>query len=169
MAKRRSRVHSQRQTPRTRRQKTPTEGNRRKWDLSGWAIIILLVVVAVFFYSFYRKSALVSEQDLSPRPLRVQILNGCGEKGITEVVEKKLQTEAQEVIYHVVDRDNAESFGFPQSLVVDRIGNEEAALRLARLLGVEAKNIVTQKLSDNLYDLDFTIVVGGDFDRIAEP
>lgn len=137
--------------------------------MSGWAIIILLVVVAVFFYSFYRKSALVSEQDLSPRPLRVQILNGCGEKGITEVVEKKLQTEAQEVIYHVVDRDNAESFGFPQSLVVDRIGNEEAALRLARLLGVEAKNIVTQKLSDNLYDLDFTIVVGGDFDRIAEP
>lgn len=137
--------------------------------MSGWAIIILLVVVAVFFYSFYRKSALVSEQDLSPRPLRVQILNGCGEKGITEIVEKKLQAEAQEVIYHVVDRDNAESFGFPQSLVVDRIGNQEAALRLARLLGVEEKNIVTQELSDNLYDLDFTIVVGGDFDRIAEP
>jgi len=169
MAKRKSRIHSQGRSSKTKKRKSRTDAGRRRWDLSGWAIIILLVVVAVFFYSFYRKSAVVSEQDLSPLPLRVQILNGCGEKGITELVEKRLEAEAEGVIYHVVDRDNAKSFGFPQTLVVDRTGNKEAALKLARLLGVQEKNIVAQKLSDNFYDLDFSIVVGGDFEEIVEP
>jgi hypothetical protein len=165
MTKSKSRVDSQGRPSKTKKRKSRPDAGRRRWDLSGWAIIILLVVVAVFFYSFYRRSAVVSEQDLSPLPLRIQILNGCGEKGITELVEKRLRTGAEEVIYHVVDRDNAQSFGFPQTLVVDRAGNREAALKLARLLGVEPRNIITQKLADNVQDLDFTIVVGADFEK----
>jgi hypothetical protein len=165
MAKSKSRAHSQRGPSQAKKRKGHTDAGRRRWDLSGWSIIILLVIVAVFFYSFYRRSAVVSEQDLSPLPLRIQILNGCGEKGITELVEKRLGAGAEGVIYHVVDRDNAQSFGFPQTLVVDRSGNREAALKLAKLLGVEPRNIITQKLADNVQDLDFTIVVGADFQK----
>lgn len=169
MAKRKSGAAPQRQSSQTRKRQTKSTTRKRRWDLSGWVIIILLVVVAVFFYSFYRRSAVVSESDLTSTPVRVQILNGCGEKGITELVENRLRSETGGVIYHIVDRDNAQDFGFQQTLVVDRTGDRETASKLAAILGVERKNIITQKLADNLLDLDFTIVVGGDFGEILKP
>ncbi len=61
--------------------------------------------------------------------------------------------------YDVVDVDNTPLL--LESLVVDRVGNRDAARRLAAILGIEDENIIHQRCE--YLELDLTVILGRDY------
>ena len=65
----------------------------------------------------------------------------------------------------VIHEGNADSFGFLQSIVIDRSGRTEVAKRVALLLGIPHW---IQQISDDAYRLeDVSIIIGKDFERLG--
>ena len=65
----------------------------------------------------------------------------------------------------VIHEGNAPSFGFVESVVIDRSGDLARARRVARLLGIPQ---AIQQVSDDAYRLEaVTVVVGRDYRRLG--
>ena len=92
--------------------------------------------------------------------MTVEILNGVGKGGLAKRFAKLLKEKGL-----LVPRfDNAGHFGYTETKLVDWKGNIDSALAIAVALHIDPKNIV-------VYDkphkpLDFTLVIGQDWDRI---
>ncbi len=106
----------------------------------------------------------------APERIRVQILNGCGTNGATEEMERAIvSTAPPETIFDVIDRGNAEMFVFDRTLVLDRKGDPRSggysgqASIVKNFLGIDADNFLIQKFSENLLNIDVTIIVGADY------
>ncbi len=99
--------------------------------------------------------------------IQVEVLNGCGESGIAGRATQYLRANN----YDVVGSGNYVDFDQPHSLVIDRVGNREAALGVAAILGVDAA-YVREEISDDYY-LDASVVLGRDYRTLrpfeAEP
>lgn len=90
--------------------------------------------------------------------IRLQVLNGCGVKGLAKLVAPGLRAKG----FDVREVSNAGSFGYPHSLVYDRLGMIENALAVAESLGIEPAQVSTE-IARNLVDIDVTLIVGADF------
>jgi len=64
--------------------------------------------------------------------------------------------------YDVVDVGNTSLL--LESLIVDRVGNRDAARKLAKLLGVGEENIIQQ--SCDYLELDLTVILGRDYQEL---
>lgn len=64
--------------------------------------------------------------------------------------------------YDVVDVGNTSLL--LESLIVDRVGNRDAARKLAKLLGVGEENIIQQ--SCDYLELDLTVILGRDYKEL---
>ncbi len=64
--------------------------------------------------------------------------------------------------YDVVDVENTSLL--LESLIVDRVGNRDAARKLAKLLGVGEENIIQQ--SCDYLELDLTVILGRDYQEL---
>ena len=64
--------------------------------------------------------------------------------------------------YDVVDVENTSLL--LESLIVDRVGNRDAARKLAKLLGVGEENIIQQ--SCDYLELDLTVILGRDYKEL---
>ncbi len=64
--------------------------------------------------------------------------------------------------YDVVDVGNTSLL--LESLIVDRVGNRDAARKLAKLLGVGEENIIQQ--SCDYLELDLTVILGRDYNEL---
>ena len=95
-----------------------------------------------------------------PRILQLDVLNGCGTKGIGAKFTDYLRTQG----FDVVESKNYKSFQIPQTLVVDRIGDLTAARRVATALGVKENNIVQQLNLD--YFVDISVIIGKDYTQL---
>lgn len=94
-------------------------------------------------------------------PIRIQILNGCGESGIARRAGGWMTRNG----YDVRDIDNADRQDYPECLILDRVGNTAAALTLADDLGIDPNNISRQSAGpDPMYDL--TIILGKDYKQL---
>ena len=124
---------------------------------SGLAIIFFSLMVVVFLYSALRRN----HKETSPpvtAVTRVQVLNGCGVDGLAARVAKLLRRRG----YDVVDVGNTPLL--LESLIVDRVGNRDAARRLAEILGVERRNIIQQRC--DYLELDLTVILGKDYKEL---
>lgn len=64
----------------------------------------------------------------------------------------------------VIDEGNATSFGFLESVVIDRVGDLGRARRVADALGIPD---AIQQISDDTFRLEeVTIIIGRDYDRL---
>ena len=103
-------------------------------------------------------------QSATPRvagTFRVAVLNGCGAAQVAARMTRKARTLELDVI----DEGNAVSFGFLESVVIDRIGDLARARRVAEALGIPH---AIQQISDDAYRLeDVTIIVGRDYERLG--
>lgn len=117
----------------------------------------------------------VSVSEPTPDVIRLQLLNGCGVNGAVEQMAKILTESNSAVLFDIIDKANAELYNFEKTLVIDRKGNEaksgsfsSSASYVARLLNAGPDRLLIQKLSDNLLDIDVTIIIGADYESILE-
>jgi hypothetical protein len=91
------------------------------------------------------------------KAIQMDVLNGCGARGAGARMTKLLRGMG----FDVVELKNYSSFKVRQTLVIDRVGNLDAARHVARALGVKDSNVVQQINPD--YFVDVTIVIGDDY------
>lgn len=77
------------------------------------------------------------------------------------------------VFFDIIDKGNAQTFNYEKTLVVDRKGDpvnagsySKAALYIAELLNINQEQVLIEKLSQNLLDIEVTIIVGSDYETI---
>ena len=89
--------------------------------------------------------------------IQVEVRNGCGVSSLAAQATRFLRRQG----FDVVEVGDHTSFEEPHSRVVDRVGNMEAARKVARALGISSER-VTQELRPEYY-LDATIIIGKDY------
>jgi len=125
-------------------------------------IVFLFLVLVLFFYSIVYQRWLGPGQEqpslVEQKVIRVEVLNGCGVAGLAGEVTDFLRLKG----FDVVNVGNAENFDFPETLVVDRIGDMPGAWQVARAVGID--NVIQQKDEDLL--LDVTLILGRDHEQL---
>lgn len=92
----------------------------------------------------------------SPAAVRVEILNGCGAANAAA----RLTRRARSLGLDVIDEGNAESFGFLESMVIDRRGRTERAQHVAQALGIPV--CIQQITRDPSVLAEVTVIIGRD-------
>lgn len=95
--------------------------------------------------------------------VKVEVLNGCGVPGIAGRYAELLRRKGFDVVNG--NGENAENFGFLESVVVDRAGEMEKARAVAQALGI--RHCVQQIRPDPYRIEEVTVIIGKDFDRLA--
>jgi hypothetical protein len=129
----------------------------------------LLLALAIWQRHVEAASAYVPPVEADPtsapvahisRAVRVEVLNGCGKPAIAGRVTRRARAAGMDVI----DEGNAETFGFLNSMVIDRRGNLAKAQEVAAAMGIP---ICIQQVRDDPSRLaEVSIVIGRDYRRI---
>jgi hypothetical protein len=137
------------------------KGKRRRRTRASVAYTILtlgLIAVAVFLgLTLY---GLFSPRSTREGQATVLVLNGCGAQGIGQQTAKLLRSFGLDVI----DFQNADTFDYLETIVVDRAGDLDTAASIARRLGVA--NVIQQIPETPLVDI--IVIVGADYAAFIE-
>ena len=96
----------------------------------------------------------------------MQILNGCGQPGVAAKFAKFLTDAAKpDFMVDVIDERNFGSFDQAKTLLISRRAGSPIAERLALKLGLQPEQVTYKELEDNFLGIDYSIVVGADFDK----
>lgn len=102
-----------------------------------------------------------SPRALSPvHPVRVQVLNGCGVKGLAKLVSPGLRRMG----FDVRETGNAAHYRYAQTRIIDR-GGESMGRIVADSLGLDASRLTVEPARD-LVDIDVTLIVGADYNLL---
>jgi hypothetical protein len=145
----------------------PSSQNNLVWILNLF-IVLLVLVIGFFSYGYLTRksepppSPVVQKQpEQTPqkpsRVIQLDVLNGCGAKGIGIKFTNYLRASG----FDVVEMKNYKSFHVPQTMVVDRIGNLQTAKQVAKALGVSEKNVIQQLNPD--YYVEVSVIIGKDY------
>jgi hypothetical protein len=95
------------------------------------------------------------------RVVRIQLMNGCGVKGLAQRAASALRTRG----FDVRETRNAPSNSEPVTRINDRIGNILLAQRVADSLGVNYSHVGrdTTRIQP---DIDVTVILGMDYDQL---
>ena len=130
-------------------------------SLRNLATIFLLLIVAYGVYAFVTRTSVTSakaeERSAGLRIIQLDLLNGCGARGVGARMMAFLRASG----FDVVEARNYRSFAVPRTLVIDRVGNLPAARRVAAALGVSEKNVIQQINPD--YFVDVSVIIGQDY------
>lgn len=94
--------------------------------------------------------------------LRIEILNGCGIKGLAHKVANNLRKKG----LNIVRIENAKNFDYQNSKLVDWKNNTADSLKLANLLQIELGDVIIYDLQEKT--LDLTIVIGKNWKKKYE-
>ncbi len=116
----------------------------------AWILIILLMGLSISI------KWLGIGRYFSPReiPFQMEVLNGTGEDDLARKTTRRLRRMGIDVLIE----GNAEKYDYEQSLLIDRKGNRELMVTLARRLGCER---VLQQIQENP-KVDVTFIIGND-------
>jgi hypothetical protein len=128
-------------------------------------VVVLFLTVGYFSYTYVARSAVApvvekAPPKTAPRTIQLDVLNGCGAKGVASRFTSFLRTAG----FDVVEMKNYKVSAVPSTLVVDRIGDLAAARRVASALGVAEKNVIQQINSD--YFVNVSVIIGGDYNSL---
>ena len=140
---------------------------RSSWlnGLLNLALVVLGLAVIVLLYALVTRHAQpradpVREENpaaLVGDIIQVEVRNGCGASGVAAATTQHLRDYG----FDVVEVGDYRSFDQEQSVVVDRVGNLEAARRVAAALGI-AEAQVQQEIRPDYY-LDASVIIGKDY------
>ena len=148
-------------------------------------IIVLTVVFIGFIYSFTQKSfrggvtlqnpqltankkaqlAIDLYEENPILDIKVEVLNGCGEKGIAAKISDFLRTEHIDV----VRSENADNFDYEMTVLIQRSYDFTNLKTVAAALDFDINNedrVITQPSSTA--DVDLTLILGKDY-RSVKP
>jgi len=131
----------------------------------GIAFLGLLIILFVLS-SAKRLTQTQAEGSLRTIPLRVQVLNSSGKRispDFSQFLEKKKISPYYLVI--VEQKDLPDSL-VKESLLLDRMGEEKAALLIGEKIGLKKKNILTRQLENNYLNISYTLILGQDYQKI---
>lgn len=94
-----------------------------------------------------------------PAPIKVEVLNGAGERGAARQVAMRLRDAGFDVVFF----GNAQAFDHQVTAVVNRSGRPGIARRVAEALG--ADSVLTEVAPD--LHLDATVILGRDWRTLA--
>lgn len=142
---------------------------RRTWTtyLLNGAIVLTGALALILLYALFahvlnpRTAPAEVVQVLSPNKIQVEVRNGCGKPGVAGTVTRYLRDQG----FDVVESGNHSAFNVPQTRVVDRSGDLDAARLVAGLLGIAAE-AVQQELEPQLY-LDTSVIIGLDYEGLS--
>lgn len=124
----------------------------------------LVILVSYLTIGLVTRSTKDAAPPAQPNPFskipRVGVLNGCGERGIALQTADYLRKHKIDV----VEVGNHNSFDVEESIVVDRVGDLDAARYVATVLGIPLSNVIQQVNPEIL--LDVSIVVGKDYHEL---
>jgi hypothetical protein len=109
----------------------------------------------------FNPSTELSNQQFPSEIIQVEVLNGCGVKGLADRFTDYLRQNNVDV----VNIKNYISFDVDHSIVIDRIGNKANAFKIAEILGIKKENVI-QQLNDG-YFLDVSVVIGKDYYKLS--
>ena len=92
--------------------------------------------------------------------IQVEVRNGAGIDHLAERTTQYLRDRG----FDVVDVGNYSSFDQEHSVVIDRIGNMDAARNVAEALGIPPERI-QQNLKPQYY-LDASVIIGHDYEQL---
>ena len=124
----------------------------------GIATLVLVYALAARFV-FPRTDATreANPAGLVGEYIQVEVRNGCGVSGLAGRMTQYLRRHG----FDVVEVGDHTSFDEPYSYVVDRVGDLEAARKVAFALGIPETHI-RQEIRPE-YFLDATIIIGKDY------
>jgi len=93
--------------------------------------------------------------------LRLQVLNGCGVKGLARIITPGLRAQG----FDVRETRNASHFRHEHSALIDRTGDLAMARAVADSLGIHPSR-VSSEMAENLADIDLTLIVGADYQQL---
>jgi hypothetical protein len=134
-------------------------------------ILIIVSLFIILIFSGYKLFSDVKpllagddsnkEKILAKDLIQVEVLNGCGKNGIADKFTELLRKNN----FDVVNTGNYKSYDVNYSILIDRTGNLQNALKLADLLNIDHKNVIEQ-INKN-YFLDVTLIVGKDYNSFT--
>lgn len=92
--------------------------------------------------------------------IQVDVRNGCGVSGLAGRMTDFLRSYG----FDVVEHGDHTSFDVPKTIIVDRIGNLDAAKQVALALGLTEDSIVQEVRTD--YFLDVSVIIGMDYQTV---
>jgi hypothetical protein len=92
------------------------------------------------------------------KPIRLQVLNGCGARGIA----RKIAPALRKLGFDVRESRNAKNFRHQTSKVYGRSGDISLAYLVANGVGIDSSE-VAELPDEELVDIDVTIVIGADY------
>lgn len=125
---------------------------------AGLAVLVLLYGLAT--RTFTPRTAPARDEHpavLSGDVIQVEVRNGAGEAGLAATMTRYLRRRG----FDVVESGNWTSFDEPETVIIDRVGNPEAAARVANALGLPRERVREERREDLL--LDASVVIGRDF------
>jgi len=152
--------------PRRRRRPKPVRADWRGRWLKTLIIVFCVVDMVLVYFAVRQCSSPVEQtpqtevQDKEER-LQVEVLNGCGVDGVADKITRYLRENNLDV----VKTDNFESYNVLRTVIIDRQGNMENAVRIAETLGLGEDRVIQEINEDYLNDA--TIVIGKDFRQLS--
>ena len=131
-------------------------------SLGFLSVLLLILLTALFTRIIYPR--IVAERSESSTlisdVIQSEVLNGCGVPGLATQFTSKLRENG----FDVVESGNFETFDIRKTLVIDRSGNLDNALKVAHALGVHEDQVM-QEISPDYY-LDASVVIGSDYENL---
>ena len=119
--------------------------------------VVVLILTAIFSGGSSESEVLVNDR---PHTIQLDVLNGTGEAKLAQRLTDYLRSRG----FDVVEMGNYAG-ELENTLVIDRTGNREAAVRVAQSLGIPEEKVV-QKIDKTLY-LDASVYIGKDYRTLA--
>ena len=101
----------------------------------------------------------VQTYDALNKIIQIEVLNGCGEKGIADLYANFLRKNN----YDVIDYKNADNFNYNSSKIIVH-NNNLAVENVADLFDIESKN-VDYLFNENIF-YDMTLIIGKDYKQL---
>ncbi len=137
------------------------------WLLNVGIVLSLAVAVTLFYAFFIRVTTVAPDPHRFDNPgnllgdiIQVNILNATGENGLAQQMMEYLRNEG----FDVLGTDNYPDGILEKSVILDRIGNLDAAQQVALSIGLPA-SAISQDVRPE-YFFDATVVIGKDFKEI---
>jgi LytR cell envelope-related transcriptional attenuator len=132
------------------------------------SILILFVLNLFLGYSILNKLNVFSVETTSDdlikhkKNMQVEVLNGCGVSKIADEFTDKLRRKE----FDVVNTGNYRTFNIDNSIIIDRTGKIVNAKYLAKVIGIDEKQVIQQKNKN--YFLDVTLIIGKDCKQLFQ-
>jgi len=120
-------------------------------------LLVLIIIVAGSPFSSSPDEQTIVDPGGRRRAIQIDVLNGTTVPGLALQMTKHLRAAG----FDVVEVGNTATQDLQHTIVIDRMGNREAALAVAQELGIGSTRIL-EKPDPTLY-LDVSVHIGADY------